>query len=216
MTYALLAMSYLLGAMPSSYWVGRVVHNIDLREHGSGNLGATNAYRVMGARWAAPVIFADVVKGFLPVWLFPTLIGGGIGWTLAFGAAAIFGHIFSLWVRFDGGKGIATSAGVFLAIAPWAVLGSFVVWCVLALPTGYVSLGSLGATVTLPLLVALTPHQGGVEVVWFTSALAVFVVWVHRSNVRRLIAGTENRFGAGEPEGPPPGSDAPETVESEA
>ena len=144
MTYGLLALSYLLGATPTSYWIGRAFHGLDLREHGSGNLGATNAFRVLGPTWALPVVAVDIAKGFLPVLFFPDLVGADLGWTIAFGAAAIVGHIFSLWVGFEGGKGIATSAGVFLALAPWAVLGGFVVWAVLALPTGYVSLGSVG------------------------------------------------------------------------
>ena len=195
MTYGLLALSYLLGATPTSYWIGRAFHGLDLREHGSGNLGATNAFRVLGPTWALPVVAIDLAKGFLPVLFFPDLVGADLGWTIAFGAAAIVGHIFSLWVGFEGGKGIATSAGVFLALAPWAVLGSFVVWAVLALPTGYVSLGSLGAAVSLPVFVALTNHQGGMALVWFAAALAVLVVGAHRSNIRRLLDGTESRFG---------------------
>ena len=195
MTYGLLALSYLLGATPTSYWIGRVFHGLDLREHGSGNLGATNAFRVLGPTWALPVVAIDLAKGFLPVLFFPDLVGADLGWTIAFGAAAIVGHIFSIWVGFEGGKGIATSAGVFLALAPWAVLGSFVVWAVLALPTGYVSLGSLGAAVSLPVFVALTNHQGGMALVWFAAALAVLVVGAHRSNIRRLLDGTESRFG---------------------
>jgi len=194
-TYGLLALSYLLGATPTSYWIGRAFHGLDLREHGSGNLGATNAFRVLGPTWALPVVAIDLAKGFLPVLFFPDLVGADLGWTIAFGAAAIVGHIFSLWVGFEGGKGIATSAGVFLALAPWAVLGSFVVWAVLALPTGYVSLGSLGAAVSLPVFVALTNHQGGMALVWFAAALAVLVVGAHRSNIRRLLDGTESRFG---------------------
>ncbi len=195
MTYGLLALSYLLGATPTSYWIGRAFHGLDLREHGSGNLGATNAFRVLGPTWALPVVAVDIAKGVLPVLFFPDLVGADLGWTIAFGAAAIVGHIFSLWVGFEGGKGIATSAGVFLALAPWAVLGSFVVWAVLALPTGYVSLGSLGAAVSLPVFVALTNHQGTMALVWFAAGLAVFVVGAHRSNIRRLLDGTESRFG---------------------
>lgn len=196
MTYALLGLSYLLGATPTSYVIGKVFHGIDLRDHGSGNLGATNAFRVLGARSAVPVVLVDVAKGFVPVWLFADLAGAGFGWTLAFGAAAILGHMFSVWVRFKGGKGIATSAGVFLGLAPWAVLGGLLVWCALTLPTGYVSLGSIGAALALPVLVALTPHAGGEGVVWFAAGLAVVVVWAHRSNIGRLVRGEENRFGA--------------------
>lgn len=195
MTYAFLVLSYLVGATPTSYWVGRVFHGVDLREQGSGNLGATNALRVLGWTSALPVIIIDMLKGWLPVWLFADLAGVGFPWTLAFGTAAILGHMFSLWVGFKGGKGIATSAGAFIGLAPWAVLGGFVVWLVLTLPTGYVSLGSIGAAVALPMLIAVTPHQGGAALVWFSSALAAFVVWKHRANIRRLMRGEENRFG---------------------
>jgi glycerol-3-phosphate acyltransferase PlsY len=130
------------------------------------------------------------------VWLFPALMPAEtLGWTLAFGAAAIVGHVFSVWVRFRGGKGVATSAGVFLALAPWAVLVGLVVFFGLALSTRIVSIGSLAAAVVLPVVVALTPHRGGLTLVWFTVALSAFVVWAHRANVGRLFRGEENRFG---------------------
>lgn len=195
MNVALLAAAYLLGATPTSYWVGKALHGIDLREHGSGNLGATNAFRVMGWRWALPVMLVDVAKGFVPVWFFPPLAGGSIGWTLAFGAAAIVGHMFSLWVGFRGGKGVATSAGVFAALAPWAVLAAFGVWLSVTFISGYVSLGSIAAAMVLPALVWFTPHVGGPGVVVFTGVLAVVVVWAHRANIRRLLAGQERRIG---------------------
>jgi len=194
-TFALLALAYLLGAIPSSYWVGKSLHGVDLREHGSGNLGATNAFRILGWKSALPVVVTDIFKGFLPVWLFPGLVGASFGWSLAFGGAAIVGHIFSIWVGFKGGKGVATSAGVFLAIAPWAVLGGFAVWAVIALGTRYISLGSIGASAALPLLVWLTPHQGGAGLLAFTTGLSAFVIWAHRSNIGRLLRGEENRFG---------------------
>ena len=198
MTHALLVLvSYVVGATPTSYWMGKGVHGIDLREHGSGNLGATNAFRVLGWKSALPVVVLDVAKGYLPVRLFPVVTGAEIGWAMAFGAAAIGGHMFSFWVGFRGGKGIATSGGVFLALAPWAVLGAAVVWTAVALPTGYVSLGSLAAAAALPALVALTPHPGGTSLVWFAAGLAVVVAWAHRANVRRLLRGEENRFRRG-------------------
>ncbi len=195
MTYAFLALSYLVGSTPTSYLVGRLFHGVDLREHGSGNLGATNAFRVLGLRSALPVVIVDVAKGFLPVWLFADLAGAGFGWTFAFGLAAIVGHMFSVWVGLRGGKGIATSAGVFLGLAPWAVLGGLVIWCALTFPTGYVSLGSIAAAAALPVLIALTPHAGGTALVWLSAALAAFVIWAHRSNIGRLLRGEENRFG---------------------
>lgn len=195
MTFLLLAFAYLLGATPTSYWVGKAVHGVDLREHGSGNLGATNALRVLGWKSAVPVIVVDIAKGFVPVWFFPGLAQLSFEWSLAFGGAAILGHMFSVWVGFKGGKGIATSAGVFLALAPWAVLGGFLVWAVVAFGTRYVSLGSIGAAASLPVLVYFSPHQGGASLLVFTAVLAVFVIWAHRTNIRRLLRGEENRMG---------------------
>jgi len=193
--FALIALSYLLGATPTSYWIGKAVHRIDLREYGSGNLGATNAFRVLGWKSALPVVLLDVAKGFAPVWILPAVAPGAFGWTLAYGAAAILGHTSSFWVGFRGGKGVATSAGVFLGLAPWAALGGLLVWLALTLPTGYVSLGSVAAAALLPLLVAWTPHRGGSELLWFSAALSAFVIWAHRGNLGRLLRGTENRFG---------------------
>ena len=195
MSFALLAAAYLLGATPSSYWVGRLFHGIDLREHGSGNLGATNAYRVLGWKSALPVVLFDIGKGFVPVRWFPPLADVGFEWAFAFGLAAILGHMFSVWVRFRGGKGMATSAGVFLALAPWAVLVAFVIWLALVFASGYVSVASIAASFVLPFLIALTPHQGGTTLVWLSAALAAFVIWQHRANVGRLMRGEENRFG---------------------
>ena len=195
MTYVLLLLAYVSGSVPTSFLIGKIFHSIDLREHGSGNLGATNAFRVLGMKSALPVVLVDVAKGFLPVWLFADLAGAGFGWRLAFGAAAIIGHMFSAWVGFRGGKGIATSAGVFLALAPWAVLGGLLVWCAVTFPTGYVSVGSIVTAAMLPLLVALTPHQGGASLLWFAGALSAFVIWAHRGNIRRLTRGEEHRFG---------------------
>ncbi|MFQ5537507.1 MAG: glycerol-3-phosphate 1-O-acyltransferase PlsY [Gemmatimonadota bacterium] len=195
MNYLLLALSYLLGATPTSYWVGKVFHGMDLREHGSGNLGATNTFRILGLKWAIPVMAVDIAKGFIPVWFFPRITGAALSWTLAFGVMAILGHMFSLWVGFKGGKGVATSTGVFLALAPWAVLGGFVIWAAVTFTTRYVSLGSMAAAVSLVPLVWLTPHSGGDAVVGFTAFMAALIVWAHRSNIRRLLRGEENRFG---------------------
>lgn len=202
MTFLLLALSYLLGATPTSYWVGKAFHGIDLREHGSGNLGATNAFRVLGWRSALPVMLVDVAKGFVPAGLFPLLVPVSFGWILAFGAAAIVGHMFSLWVGFRGGKGVATSAGVFLGLAPWAVLGAFLVWVAVVASTRYVSAGSIAAALLLPVFVALTPHEGGRALLAFTAALALFVTWAHRANLRRLVRGTETRIGGRAPAEP--------------
>jgi glycerol-3-phosphate acyltransferase PlsY len=193
-TYLLVALSYLAGSIPSSFLVGKVFHGIDLRRHGSGNLGATNAFRVLGARSAVPVLVVDVGKGLIPVLLFPLLAPASFGWTLTYGGAAILGHMFSVWVGFRGGKGIATSAGVLIALAPWAVLGGLLIWLAVTMSSGFVSLGSVAASALLPVLVALTPHQGGRTLVWFTVALAAVVVLAHGKNIGRLVRGEEHRI----------------------
>ena len=190
--------SYLLGAVPTSFWVGKVVYGVDLRREGSGNLGATNAFRVFGWKAALPVVVVDVGKGFIPAWLFPRLEPAPWSWALAYGAAAILGHVLSVWVRFKGGKGVATSAGVFLGLAPWAVLAGFTVWTVTVAATRIVSLGSVSAALAIPVAVwLLPPHEGGRPLLLFTVALAAFVTWAHRANLRRLIKGEEHRFGRG-------------------
>lgn len=194
MVWVFLALSYLIGATPTSYWVGRAVHGLDLREHGSGNLGATNALRVLGWKSAVPVVVVDIAKGWAPAALFPAVAGVAFPWSFAFGVAAILGHMCSPWVGFKGGKGMATGAGVFLALAPMAVGMGFLIWLVITWVTGYVSLASISVAAALPPLIAFTPHEGGVTLVWLTTVLAVFIVWKHRSNIGRLMRGEENRF----------------------
>ena len=194
MTLVLLVAAYLLGAIPTSYIVARVAKGMDLREHGSGNLGATNTYRVLGWGAAIPVFVLDIAKGWFPTAMFPLWDGqASPHWALAFGTAAILGHMFSIFVNFKGGKGVATSAGMLLALAPVATLVGLLAWMLVVFTTGYVSLGSITAAALVPLVVAVT--HGNSPVLWLCLALAAFIVWAHRSNIRRLRDGTENRFG---------------------
>jgi len=191
-----LLLSYVLGATPTSYWVGRFFFGVDLRTVGSGNLGATNTFRALGWKAAIPVAVVDVLKGWFPVWFFSQHdYTSAWAWTMGYAGAAILGHVFSFWVRFKGGKGIATSAGAFLALAPWGVLVALIAWLVVTFTTRIVSLGSLAAAVTLPVSLFFLPHKGGDALLAFTVALALFVFWAHRSNIRRLLRGEENRFG---------------------
>lgn len=193
--YFLLLLAYVIGATPTSYWVGRVFHKVDLRGMGSGNLGATNTFRVLGWKAAVPVVLIDVAKGWLPAWYLPHINGEDLWWwAVAYGTAAIVGHLFSFWVGFRGGKGIATSGGMFLALAPWAVLVSFLIWAVGTGLTRIVSVGSVLAAAALPIAVWLTPHVGDHGLVYFTVCLAAFVIWAHRNNIRSLLRGEELGF----------------------
>lgn len=190
--WLLLLASYLLGAVPTSYIAGRVTEGIDLRHHGSGNLGATNTFRVLGAAVAAPVLIADVLKGWVPAYLFQALDGAPPVWALAYGAGAITGHVFSVFVGFRGGKGVATSTGVFLALAPAAVAIGAVVWAALVAVTRIVSVASITAALVLPSAIFFT--QGDNAIFWLAVGLAVFVIYAHRGNIRRLLRGEEHRF----------------------
>ncbi|MFW6330371.1 MAG: glycerol-3-phosphate 1-O-acyltransferase PlsY [Gemmatimonadota bacterium] len=189
----LMVLAYLLGATPTSQIVARVFHGVDLRKHGSGNLGATNTFRVLGWRAAAPVMVVDVLKGWVPTVYFPRWDGvEPLEWALGYGAAAIVGHVFSVFVGFRGGKGVATSAGVFMALAPWAVLIAGVLWGVIVTLTRVVSLASLVAAIVLPIAVFVT-GEPPLEF-WVSIGLGLFVVYAHRSNIRRLMRGEESRF----------------------
>lgn len=195
MTVSLLVVAaYLLGSIPSSYLAGRWTRGIDLREHGSGNLGATNTFRVLGARVAAPVMVFDVLKGFAPTALFVQWDGHQAWtWALAYGAAAILGHVFSVYMRFRGGKGVATAAGVFLALSPAAVGPALGVWLVVLAGSRMVSLASIAAALTL--IGALLVLEDRPPVLLLGLAVAVFVIYAHRANIGRILRGEEHRFG---------------------
>lgn len=194
--------AYAAGAVPAAYWIGRAFFGKDLRTLGSGNLGATNAYRMLSP-WAGIVVVAfDAFKGFAPAWWFAKWDGQeGAAWAVAYGGAAVVGHVFSCWVRFRGGKGVATSAGVLAALAPAALAAGFAAWLAVALTTRIVSLASVAAAVTVALSAWLLPQtglapDGGPVVKVFLTAVGLFVVWAHRSNIRRLLASAEPRMGA--------------------
>ncbi len=193
--WLLVAASYLIGAIPASYIAGRLAKGIDLREHGSGNLGATNTFRVLGAKVAAPVMVFDILKGTFPVVAFSQWDNtGDWRWDLAYGAAAIVGHVFSIYMRFKGGKGVATSAGVFGALAPVPLLAGFTVWLIVLKVMRMVSAASILAAATVGLLVWIVPTRD--EVRWLGMAIVAFVIFAHRSNIGRILKGTEPRFGA--------------------
>ncbi|HSG29472.1 MAG TPA: glycerol-3-phosphate 1-O-acyltransferase PlsY [Candidatus Krumholzibacterium sp.] len=190
--------SYLLGAFPSSYIMGRVLKGIDLREHGSGNLGAANTFRVLGPAAAIPVLLLDIGKGYLAVKLAVHYGGSSSLLILITALIAILGHNYSIFVRFSGGKGVGTTAGVFLAMAPVAVGIGFVVWGLMVGIFRIVSLASMISALTLPLNILLVNrYLGGTtntHILILSVLVAALVVYKHRSNIRRLREGTEPRI----------------------
>jgi acyl phosphate:glycerol-3-phosphate acyltransferase len=190
-----LVVSYFVGAIPTSYLAGRVFRGIDLREHGSKNLGATNVYRTLGWKYAIPVGLVDIAKGAVPVLVFAPQVSTSQLFALACGVAAIVGHVYSVFVRFRGGKGVATAAGVMLGLTPLALIVALVIWLVVLKLSGYVSLASIAAAAAFPLAVYLLQRPDQPEILWLDGLVAAAIIWLHRSNIRRLLNGTESRFG---------------------
>ena len=207
--YLGLVLAYVAGSIPAAYIAGKVTRGIDLRQHGSGNLGATNVYRVLGAKTAIAVLLFDAAKGAVPVLWFPRFLGldragpqTATLWAIAFGIAAIVGHVrpvFLLWK--GGGKGVATASGVFGALAPAAIGITVVVWFAVLVLSGYMSLASLVGAVVLPIAIAVLR---GIRSPLFAVSVVVaaFVFWTHRSNIGRLRRGEEPRFGRKKPPEP--------------
>jgi glycerol-3-phosphate acyltransferase PlsY len=199
MPFAGLLLAYLAGSIPFAYLAGKLFRGIDLREHGSGNLGATNVFRVMGWKIASVVMILDMAKGALPVLLLPARFApeSPVLWAIAFGIAAIVGHVKSVFLLWKGGgKGVATAGGVFLALAPIPSLISLSVWGIVLYLSGYVSLASLSSAVALTIAVVIM--MGVTSPVAITSALiTAFVFWTHRANIGRLRRGEEHRFRRG-------------------
>jgi glycerol-3-phosphate acyltransferase PlsY len=189
-------LSYLAGSIPSAYLAGKI-RGVDLRKHGSGNLGATNVVRVLGAKIGGVVFLADVTKGFLPVYFLRSYTEAPHPelWALAYGAAAILGHVKPIFLLGKGGgKGVATATGVFLALAPVPVLITNAVWIITFYFTRYVSLASLLAAAVLPVAI-LALYRDPQSPVFIASILiASFVFWTHRANIGRLRRGEELRF----------------------
>jgi glycerol-3-phosphate acyltransferase PlsY len=190
-------LSYLSGSIPFAAIAGKL-RGVDLRKHGSGNLGATNVFRVLGWKIGVLVFLADALKGALPVFYLPPRIVNArdpILWAIACGIAAIAGHVRPIFLGLRrGGKGVATAAGVFFAVAPIPMAVTFVVFVVVVLATGYVSLGSMISAVVLPAFLLVT--LGLRSPLFAVSAIiALFVFWTHRSNIGRLRRGEEHRFG---------------------
>jgi glycerol-3-phosphate acyltransferase PlsY len=190
---ALVAVAYLLGSIPSALLVVWARTGKDVRREGSGNVGATNATRIGGPAAGVVVTAMDVVKGALPVGAMTVLNPEG-GWVAATAVAAIVGHCYPVWLRFAGGKGVATAFGAFVVLAPVPALIGLGVWIVVLAVGGWVSLASMVAAAVFPLLAAVL-DQPGRAMLLGVSLASVLIIVRHQANIRQLIAGTEPRIG---------------------
>ncbi len=208
--------SYLIGSIPSSIWVGKVYKKIDIRDYGSGNAGATNTFRILGWKAGVVVLLIDLTKGFVCAAVISQLayqIGSGPAapavWEadaflrIVCGAAAVFGHMFPLYASFEGGKGAATAAGMLYGIEPLSITITIVVFITVILISRYVSLGTIIGSAVYPLsqivLIRFFNWPIDVSVVIFSTILALVIIAKHHGNIKRLISGTENRISSFKP-----------------
>ncbi|MFQ6678213.1 MAG: glycerol-3-phosphate 1-O-acyltransferase PlsY [Fidelibacterota bacterium] len=201
----LLFASYITGSFPSSIIVGKIVKGIDIRDHGSGNAGGTNVFRVLGWKPALAVVIIDVFKGWLPTAIYATTLfqGQPIQDTgvvqILCGFAAVLGHIYTIFAGFKGGKGVGTVGGMLIALFPITVPLCLIVFIVALILTGYVSVGSILASISLPLFLFTLPPLGitdpaPLSLLVFSLLIPWFIIFTHRSNISRLRNGSENRF----------------------
>jgi acyl phosphate:glycerol-3-phosphate acyltransferase len=198
--YALLA-AYVLGSIPSAVWVGKIFFNTDVRTQGSKNAGATNTFRILGKKAGITVLILDVAKGLAAVLVLPFFYNAEeLTSSLTFlqiisGLMAVVGHVFPVFAQFKGGKGVATSLGMVLAIHPSAALCSVGIFLLVFIPTGYVSLGSMTAALSFPVFILSRLFgQPDTILVIFGFCMSVFEIYTHRANIKRLVAGNENRI----------------------
>lgn len=197
---ASMVIAYLVGSVPTSVWWGRAFFGLDVREHGSRNAGATNTFRVLGAKAGVPVLLIDILKGFLPVRVLPNfteLVPDTAPWMwfrLALIGASVVGHLYPVFAGFKGGKGVATSLGGVLAVHPGAAAICMAVFAVVFLLSRYVSLGSLCAAVAFPLALTLIYKELSPVKIGFAVLLCLLVFYTHRENIGRLVRGQENRM----------------------
>ena len=195
-----LVLAYLAGSIPSAVWAGKLFHGIDVREHGSGNAGATNTMRVLGWKTGIPVLIFDLFKGWLAAMLPEFLQAAPEGsetlmiLQIACGLAAIIGHVFPLFAGFRGGKGVATTFGVLLALHPLLTLTCAGIFLLVLLASGYVSLGSMTAVAMFPILLGTLFRTPSVWLIVFSTIVAVAVIITHKKNIKRLLRGEEKRF----------------------
>ena len=209
---AIAGLSYLIGSIPTAYIISKRFFGFDIRQKGSGNMGSTNAFRLLGTKWGITVQVVDILKGVAAVLLVTALFDGQMAFInrtpfedvtvlrIIAGSSAVLGHIFSVFVGFRGGKGINTGLGVLVGVAPVEVLIILGIFMLVVMFSGYISLASMSAAVALPTSMAIRHNLFHVEIqgyhtlIFFCIALAIMVLYTHRSNIKRLMAGNENRF----------------------
>ncbi len=195
----LLVIAYFLGSIPSAVWISRLVYNIDIRDHGSGNAGATNTFRILGPKAGSVVMLSDMMKGFIAVKLalLSHLWPNGdlyANFQVFLGLSAVIGHIFPIWAEFRGGKGIATLFGMILSIQPMVAVSLIVVFLCMLYLTNYVSLSSITASIAFPVLIVFifnAPDHIGYRL--FAIATSILVVLTHHKNIGRLLTGNESK-----------------------
>jgi len=190
-TFLIIIGAYLVGSIPVGYLLCRSVKKIDIRRCGSGNIGATNVYRVAGGKLASAVLVLDILKGFLPVFL-AKIFSLPVPYVISTGIASIAGHNFSIFLKGRGGKGVSTGFGVVIALFPLPALFSFLVWFAVVIVSRYVSLGAITASLSLPFFIYL--FQKNLFLTATGIIISIFIFYAHRSNIKRLLTKKENRI----------------------
>lgn len=194
-----MAISYLIGSIPTSYIIAKLLKGIDIRDCGSGNIGATNLIRTVGRVPGITALILDIAKGVLAVTLIaylfysPSMFINEPLFKVILGLCAVSGHIWTIFLKFKGGKGVATAIGVFAGLAPIVTLSGLLIWLILALIFKYVSLSSIAMAISLPVLMVIFARP--IEYIILSVILCIFITYKHKSNIARLIDGTEYKIG---------------------
>ena len=191
MVVVLMIVTYILGSIPNALWIGKVFKGIDVREHGSKNTGSTNAARVLGAKLGILTLILDISKGAIPTLIATMLLDSSISVILV-GICAILGHSFSIFMKFKGGKAVATTVGVFIVLVPGAILLAAVIFFLVFGITRYVSLSSMIGAISLPIWIVL--FYKNIPLTIFGIIIAILIIVRHKSNIQRLLNGTESKF----------------------
>ena len=191
MIVVLMIVAYILGSIPNALWIGKVFKGIDVREHGSKNTGSTNAARVLGAKLGILTLILDISKGAIPTLIATMLLESSISVILV-GICAILGHSFSIFMKFKGGKAVATTVGVFIVLVPGAILLAAVIFFLVFGITRYVSLSSMIGAISLPIWIVL--FYKNIPLTIFGIIIAILIIVRHKSNIQRLLNGTESKF----------------------